>query len=153
MVSKAKTPEDIPALFVEAWNQRDARQIANLFEEEAEFVNVIGLWWHTRNQIEKAHDYGLKVIFNTSEALLQKTKTTWLSSDIAVVHAKMMMRNQTAKDEIINPAIRQTIFSFVVRRIDDHWMCRSAQNTDIVPGAETNIISEDGSMKSVSYRS
>ena len=30
--------------------------------------------------------------------------------------------------------------------------CASAQNTDIVPGMETNIIGDDGQLRSVNYR-
>lgn len=59
-------PEDIATLFVRAFNDRDAVALANLFIEDAEFVNVVGIWWHNRQAIWKAHDYGLKTIFNHS---------------------------------------------------------------------------------------
>lgn len=39
------TAEEIPYLFKEAWNQYDADGIANLFFEDADFVNVTGKWW------------------------------------------------------------------------------------------------------------
>jgi len=39
---RAEEPEDIPKLFVEFWNQKDAAGIASLFKEDAEFVNVVG---------------------------------------------------------------------------------------------------------------
>jgi uncharacterized protein (TIGR02246 family) len=42
-------PETVPSRFVEAWNARDTDGIAALFEKDAEFVNVTGLWWHERN--------------------------------------------------------------------------------------------------------
>jgi uncharacterized protein (TIGR02246 family) len=35
-------PEDIAAAFAAAWNVRDADAIAALFEDDAEFVNVVG---------------------------------------------------------------------------------------------------------------
>jgi hypothetical protein len=40
------TPESIPTVFVEAWNNRDADTLASVFDADAEFVNVVGLWWH-----------------------------------------------------------------------------------------------------------
>lgn len=40
----ALTPEDIPSLFIHYWNQRDAKGIAEQFTEDADFVNVVGLW-------------------------------------------------------------------------------------------------------------
>ena len=30
---------------MEAWNQRDSGAVASLFAEDAEFVNVTGLWF------------------------------------------------------------------------------------------------------------
>ena len=60
------SPQSIPAVFVEAWNDRDPDKLASLFDEDAQFVNVTGLWWHDRGAIRKAHAYGLGRIFDRS---------------------------------------------------------------------------------------
>ena len=88
-------PEDIPKTFVEAWNRRDADGIADLFDEDAEFVNVVGIWWHDREAIRKAHAYGLERIFNNSTLRLGTVKVKYLADDIAVVHARMSLSGQT----------------------------------------------------------
>jgi uncharacterized protein (TIGR02246 family) len=51
---------------VDAWNHRDPDALAALFGDDAEFVNVPGLWLHTRDQTRSAHAYGLTRIFNDS---------------------------------------------------------------------------------------
>ena len=147
-----KSPKEIPERFVSGWNNRDVDELISIFAEDAEFVNVVGLWWHNIREIRKAHDYGLRVIFKDSTLKLQKVTVKSLSDDIAVVHAKMRLSNQTPKGDVETPQLRQNLFSFVVQKFDDHWLCVSAHNTDIVPGSETNIVDEDGSMKSVNYR-
>ena len=152
MYPQASAPEEIPALFVEAWNKKSADALASLFEEEAEFVNVVGIWWHTREEIRKAHHYGLTVIFQDSDLKLQKTKVTFLSEDIALVHARMRLVKQTPKAGVAQPLPRQNLMSFVAVKRDGFWSCKSAHNTDIVPGVETNIVDEKGRMKPVSYR-
>lgn len=149
---KAKEPGEIPALFVQAWMKRDANMLASLFAEDAEFVNVVGLWWHNRKDIEKAHAYGFEKIFPHSDLVLRKTTVKYLSKDIAVVHARMRLKNQAPKGEVETPSLRQNIFSFVVQKQEGSWICVSAHNTDIVPGAETNIIDEEGNFRSVNYR-
>lgn len=149
---KASTPEQIPVLFTEAWMQRDADMLASLFAEDAEFVNVVGLWWHNRDDIREAHAYGFDKIFGDSELVLRKTTVKYLSDDIAVVYARMHLKNQTQKGDVETPSLRYTIFSFVVQKVDRYWICVSAHNTDIIPGAETNIIDEEGKFKSVNYR-
>jgi uncharacterized protein (TIGR02246 family) len=148
----AQEPEDIPALFVEAWMQRDAGFLSSLFSEDAEFVNVVGLWWHNKEDIRKAHAFGFEKIFGDSNLRLMETTVKKLDDHIALVHARMRLRNQTPSNENENPSIRQNIFSFVVRKLNDTWICESAHNTDIVPGADTNLVDEDGSFRSVKYR-
>lgn len=87
-MNNAQSPEDLPKLFVEYWNQRRPDLMAELFEEDADFINVVGLWWNNRQAIFKAHDYGLKVIFKDSVLSIIKLKTKMLSQKSAVVHAK-----------------------------------------------------------------
>lgn len=149
---EAYHPEEIVEFFVEYWNKRDAKGIANQFVVDADFVNVVGLWWHSREAIEKAHDYGLKVIFDQSDLKIIKLKKRIIHSDIAIIHAKMELLNQTGNKEVFKPLRRRTIFSFIVQKSGDYWKCVSAQNTDIIPGKETNIIDENNELKPISYR-
>lgn len=145
-------PENIPRVFAEAWNRRDPETLASIFDEDAEFVNVVGLWWHDRESIERAHAYGLRRIFDRSTLKLGRVKVKHLADDIAVVHARMRLHDQTPIDDVERPQSRTTIFSFVVHRTPEGWRCASAQNTDVVPGAETNVIDASGRFRSVDYR-
>ncbi|WIY52151.1 SgcJ/EcaC family oxidoreductase [Devosia sp. YIM 151766] len=145
-------PESIAKVFVEAWARRDAEKLASLFDEDAEFVNVTGLWWHNRDEIRKAHAYGFAHIFGQSTLRLVRMKVKTLSPSIAVVHAKLRLEGQASASGISAPAPRHTILSFVVHRAADRWSCASAHNTDIIPHMETNIAGSDGTFRSVSYR-
>lgn len=146
------SPEELPARFAEAWNERSADKIAALFDEDADFVNVVGIWWNNREDIRKAHDYGLRVIFNESELKVTKTEVKYLSDSIVTVHARMRLRGQSSRrDSADQPEMRFNIFTFVVHKTEDGWRCAAAQNTDIVPGKETNIV-KDGKIGAVDYR-
>ena len=145
-------PDGIPRAFVEAWNQRDADGIAALFDEDAEFVNVTGLWWHDREAIRRAHAYGLSRIFNRSDLRLGALRVKPLGEGIAVVHARMHLSGQSPAVGVEAPAPRTNIFSFVVRRTDGGWRCASAHNTDVVPGMETNVVDAEGRLRGVDYR-
>ncbi|HET8860974.1 SgcJ/EcaC family oxidoreductase [Marivirga sp.] len=146
-------PEDIPNTFVKAWNLKDAKMLASIFDEDAEFINVTGLWWHDRKSIFKAHDYGLKVIFKDSELSIRKTKVKYLSDKIAVVNARVHLEGQTSINGK-NAQARNTIFTFVVHQKENgNWSCASAQNTDIVPAKETHIVDEEGNIEAVDYSS
>jgi uncharacterized protein (TIGR02246 family) len=150
--SYSPQPEDIPRAFVEAWNQRDAVALANLFAEDAEFVNVVGLWWHDRKAIYKAHHYGLTRIFADSDLAIRQLRSKMLGDDVAVVHARMVLQGQTSHGGVQAPQRRQNVFTFVTQRKSEGWICVAAHNTDIVPGKETNIIDEKGRLSAIDYR-
>ncbi|RFC63847.1 SgcJ/EcaC family oxidoreductase [Mesorhizobium denitrificans] len=145
-------PEGIVTVFAEAWARRDAEKLASLFDEDAEFVNVTGLWWHDREAIRKAHAYGFAHIFTDSTLRVTKVRVKSLTDDIAVVHARVRLEGQTGAAQVDRPGVRNTIFSFVVHRRAGVWSCASAHNTDIVPHMETNLVEPDGTFRPVSYR-
>lgn len=147
-----ESPKHIPQAFVDAWNRKDAAQLAMLFDEDAEFVNVVGLWWHDRAAIERAHAYGFERIFPDSTLKLMRVTVKHLRDDVAVVHARMRLTGQTPVAGTDASAPRTNIFSFVVHHTKDGWRCASAHNTDVVPGTETNVIGADGRLRPVDYR-
>ncbi|WP_228266541.1 YybH family protein [Ornithinimicrobium ciconiae] len=161
-------PEDVPRAFAEAWNRGDADSIAALFAADADFVNVVGFWWTRREQIRHNHAYGFEKIFAGSTMTLDRVRVRDLE-DTAVVHARWRVAGQSrpAGDGREAPAgtagrmptgdlggepvprqeqpgERRGIFTFVVHRQEDgRWLTVAAQNTDIIPGAQTLL--DDGS--------
>ncbi len=145
-----QTPEDIPRLFAEAWNTRDAKALAQLFADDADFVNVVGLWWRNRQDIERAHDYGLRTFFKTSTLAARRIEIRRLGEDVAVVHVRWKLANQLSKagDALED---RFTVMIFVAHQLEDGWNVVAAHNTDIVPGKET-FAAKDGHLDAVDYR-
>ena len=152
MPDAIENPTEIPHAFARAWMNRDADALAALFEIDAEFVNVTGLWWHTQDAIRKAHAYGLARIFNQSTLRVGAVHTKWLGEDIAVVHARMFLSGQTSVAGVTEPGERRTVFSFVMRKSADRWLCASAQNTEVIPGMETFVVAEEAQLRGVSYQ-
>jgi uncharacterized protein (TIGR02246 family) len=147
------TPEEIPAGFARAWNERNPDALASLFDEDADFVNVTGVCWHDRESIRKAHADGLERILNKSTLAADATKVKRLSPDVAVVHARMTLSGQAPVGAVTQPEPRTTIVSFVVHRIGDRWLCASVHNTDVIPNMETNDIDEAGVFRSANDQS
>jgi hypothetical protein len=80
-------PEDVVVMFRGRVESPRSGGCAALFDEDAEFVNVTGLWWHTRDEIRSAHAYGLTRIFKDSSLQATDVRVKRLSDEIAVVHA------------------------------------------------------------------
>ncbi|WGH79836.1 SgcJ/EcaC family oxidoreductase [Jannaschia ovalis] len=142
-------PSDFVPAFIAAWMARDGDALGALFAEDADFVNVTGIWWRDRAAIAKAHGYALRSFFANTR-LSAGTVTIRDLGDVAVIHARMALQGQTAPDGT-EAGARRTIFSFVLHRRDDGWTCVSAQNTDVVPGAETHL-AHGGTLTPTDYR-
>jgi uncharacterized protein (TIGR02246 family) len=137
-------PELVARAFVEAWADRDARAIADLFVEDADFVNVVGLWWRDRDRIEQAHAYGFERIFGRSRMSLRQVRTRRLGQDAAVVHAAWRITGQSSPDGDDDPGDRAGVLVFVMARQADGWLAVAAQNTDRVAGADTLVTGPTG---------
>ncbi|WP_237565385.1 YybH family protein [Ornithinimicrobium cavernae] len=159
-------PQDVAAGFAEAWNRGDAGAIADLFSEDADFINVVGFWWTRREQIRHNHAYGFEQIFPGSTMTVERLRVRDLG-DTAVVHARWRVEGQrmpgrgspARPDTGTDPSeaqgragVRRGILTFVVHRQQDGtWLAVAAQNTDIVPGAQTNVVDDHGRLRPEHY--
>jgi uncharacterized protein (TIGR02246 family) len=144
------SPEEVATRFAAAWNAADAGLLSELFTEDADFVNVVGLWWRTRAQIRDNHAYGFRHMFPHTVMTLNKVVARQLGPDVAVVHAAWTLTGQiTPTGETAGD--RSGVLSFTLARQNDgHWLAVSAQNTDRVPGAQTHLAT-DGTLAPENY--
>ena len=142
--------EAVARAFFDAWNAGDADAIAALFLDDADFVNVVGLWWRSARQIRKAHDYGFRRIFSGATCRITDLKVRALSADIHVVHTVSTLQGQTAPDGE-TAGERVAVISMVTQRQNNGFLIVSCQNTDRIEGADTHIAVSTG-LRPISYR-
>lgn len=134
--SFAAKPEELVERFARAWNKGDAGGIASLFTSDADFVNVVGLWWRSREEIERAHAYGFKRIFGGARLDLERVEVKHLADRVATVHGRWVLRGQAPHAS--GPADeRRGVLMLVAQREPEGWLAAAAQNTDIVPHVDT----------------
>lgn len=131
-------PERFAPAFRDAWMARDGEAIGRLFVPDADFVNVAGIWWESREAIARAHGRALGSFFAETRLILGRSKIRWLGDAAAVVHQRAILDGQRAPDGT-RAGRRHTLLLFVLRREAEGWIGVAAQNTDIVPGAETHL--------------
>ena len=137
-----QAPDELLDRFAAAWNGRDAPALAALFDEDADFVNVVGIRWRRRRDIAKAHDYALKRFFKDSALSIEGRTVRFVGDDVAIVHGSWCLEGQRAPDgSLLSP--RRGVMILVMRHSENGWSIVAAQNTDIVPGAETMAASGD----------
>lgn len=128
------SPSVIADALVAAWNAGDAARFAALFADDAEFVNVVGLWWRSRDAIEKAHAYGFEKIFPGSTMRVVKRAIRDVGNDAAVAHLEWRLEHQAPPPGAAQaPGARRGVMSFVVA----NGQIVSLHNTDRIEGADT----------------
>ena len=145
-----REPADVVRAFAKAWKRRDAEAIADLFVDDADFVNVVGLWWRSRRSIRRAHEYGFEHAFARADLTLDKLSQRILGDDVAVVHAQWRLTGQVDPDGNETGSRRGVLSAVVTRLADGSWIGVSCHNTDTAHAADTNI-SVEGQLGPVSY--
>ena len=92
------SPDLLPSLFASAWNAHDMAALARLFVEDADFVNVVGIWWRDRRAIKEAHEFAHRTFFRNSRLAIDDVAVKYLRPDLVRFTARghsLARRTQT----------------------------------------------------------
>ncbi len=117
--------------FAACWNRHDMQAFAFLFAPNAEFVNVVGLWWKGRAEIQKAHEFAHATFFSQSRLTIENTEVRSVADDIVIARSRWTLVGHTTDDAKALPA-RSGILVNVLARSNAGWSIIDSQNTDIV---------------------
>jgi uncharacterized protein (TIGR02246 family) len=126
-------PEQAASDFADAWNRHDMDEFASLFATDANFVNVVGIWWKNRSEIEGAHRATHETIFRDSRLEGDVSSVAQLAPGLAAVHYTWALTGAHAPDGS-SAGVRKGILLLIVQQGPSGWLIKVAQNTDIVPG-------------------
>ncbi len=104
----------------DAWNRHDMTLMAELVSDDADFVNVWGMHWHGRAQIEREHADRHKTQFKDSVWTTRDVGLQLLRPDVALVHLRWEMS-----------VGREGLFTWVMTKEPAGWRIRAAHNTNI----------------------
>ncbi len=135
--------ERLARAFLAAWSSHDAAALGALFAPDADFVNVTGLWWHGAERIARVHGVAFQTWFAGAVLTEERLETRGLGAEAALARVRARMEGQRAPDgSLAQP--RRTMLLLACREGPEGWRIAAAQNTDIVPGAETMLASDGG---------
>jgi uncharacterized protein (TIGR02246 family) len=134
MASASAEVTDVVHSFAECWNRHDMNAFAALFAQDAEFVNVVGLWWKGRDEIRKAHEFAHATMFKSSHLTITGVAVRFPAADLAIARARWALEGHLAPDGSTLPA-RTGVLLNLLARSAGAWHIIDSQNTDIVEGA------------------
>lgn len=119
--------------FAETWNRHDMNAFAELFGADAEFVNVVGIWWKGRAEIKGAHEFTHQTMFKNSRLSIQEVTARLPKPDIAIARCRWTLEGHVSPEGGALPP-RTGILVNVLQKIGGAWLIIDSQNTDIVEG-------------------
>ncbi len=129
--------------FADAWNRHDMEEFAELFAADAEFVNVVGLWWKGRAQIRQAHEHTHATMFRNSRLTILETTVRFPSPQFAIARSHWRLEgHETPEGQALPP--RTGLLANVLVSTGGAWTIIDSQNTDIVEGALSRPQQADG---------
>jgi uncharacterized protein (TIGR02246 family) len=131
-VSDENAIRAIGVRLLETWNAHDMKAFAALFREDAEFVNVYGMWWTGRERIQAEHEATHATVFRQSRLSATEMRVKLLRPDVASLHmlwhlTGIVLPNGQALQD------RKGVLVCFLAKDAREWGIAAAQNTDIVP--------------------
>jgi len=108
---------------LQAWNRHDMKAWADLFTEDADFVNVGGRWWKGRAEIEARHVRAHAIRFKESTLSADEVHAKFLTPEIAVVHVLWSLvgeKNPDGSPPSISP--RKATCTQVLQKQAGQWL-------------------------------
>jgi uncharacterized protein (TIGR02246 family) len=84
--------------FADTWNRHEMKAFARLFAADAEFVNVVGLWWKGRKQIQEAHERTHGTLFKNSRLTILETMVRFPSPRLAIARSRWQLEGHVSPD-------------------------------------------------------
>jgi uncharacterized protein (TIGR02246 family) len=128
----------LPQTHCDAWNKRDAHELAMLMAEDVDFVTVATVYLHGRADYEKFHARLLAGRFKDSNFTPIETTVRFLRPDMAVVHWSWKITGDKNFDGTAREP-RFGMMTMVAEKRSGTWLVVVAQNTNSLLGTPPEL--------------
>jgi uncharacterized protein (TIGR02246 family) len=122
----------VGARAIETWNAHDMKGFARLYADDAEFVNVYGMWWTGRPRIQSEHEATHATVFRNSRLSAKEIRVKFLRPDVASLHMRWDLTGLALPNGQPLPD-RKGVLAYILVKEGGEWRIAVGQNTDIVP--------------------
>jgi uncharacterized protein (TIGR02246 family) len=127
-----QSPRELVEAFETALNAKDADAIGEVFAEDAEFVNIMGMRMRRREGIVAGHAWAFGGPLRGSRVSFDQVDELPVTDDVTVLHGHCLReRLPDAPSQTLPPG--RSVLVFVARRDDDGWRAVAATNVTETP--------------------
>lgn len=139
----AIAPEDEASItvliqaFERIWNEHEICKLEALFTPDADWINIVGMWWRGRAQIIRALDTFHRSIFRSHNMRLVDVDIRMITSEVAIAtETQSTDAFKTPDGNEIREGLNR--LTFVLTKRDGSWLIASGHNTVIDMDAQRN---------------
>ena len=123
--------------FTNSWNQHDFSDLKNYTTDDLDWVNVVGMYWKNRNEVEFAHKYFHEHMFKHTSIQENWVKIKFLTPDVATAHVSTRAGSYTTPNGTNVPEQDNITLMVFVKR-NGKWLLASAENVNVDEKAAVN---------------
>jgi len=120
----------------EAMNHKDWKAYGDLFAEDADWINVVGMFWHGKENVVKAHAAYASTVFRNGGFTYSDMSIREVAPSVVVVVVTEHSVEQVAPDGVTKLPPGQGRLSFVVVKRNGEWKITLGHNTGVLEAAE-----------------
>lgn len=123
---KKEIKEQINAFFT-SWNSHNFSDMKNYTTEDVDWVNVVGMWWKGRKQVQFAHEAYHKTMFKDVPLQQKESEIRFITPDVAVVHLVSFYGEFTTPDGS-KSGNTNDLATLVFLKKNGKWLITAGQN-------------------------
>ena len=116
--------------FVEGWKLRDMEEFGSALTDDCDWVNIVGMHWHGKQQVVSAHKRLLETRYKGVNIHDQGHDETEIAPGVAIVIWRSQVDDFTTPEGQRVTAMR-TMGTLVMVKVNGKWLIRSGQNSTI----------------------
>jgi uncharacterized protein (TIGR02246 family) len=118
-----------------SWNQHDFSDMKNYTTADVDWVNIVGMWWKGRGQVQYAHEAFHKTIFKNVPVELKSSDIRFITKEVAVAHIT------TYYGEFTTPSGQkmgntEDLATLVYVKRKGKWLLTAGENVTVNEGAK-----------------
>jgi uncharacterized protein (TIGR02246 family) len=126
--------KQIDALLV-SWNNHNYADIANYATEDCDWVNIVGMWWKNRKEVQFAHQTFHDGMFKNVNLVKKAVHTRIIAKDVIVAHLEQRIGAYISPSGTVFPEADNLTLMIYVKK-GEKWLLTAAENVVVVEQAQ-----------------
>lgn len=121
--------------FIASWNKHDFSDMKNYVAEDCDFVNIVGMHWKGREEVQYAHQTYHDQFFKKTPMEKRSVAIRFLKPDVAIVHLVWRIGAFDAPDGSIR-GNNDDLATMIFAKRNGKWLLTASENVEVSAQAQ-----------------